>query len=301
VSKLRDETFLSTPPCGFRRVNYGTAHCSISTDNHVSEVDPLTCQNCEIPGIIAQPRCRFLSLGTELKPYRGEGRLVPALACRALNIKLYSLKTCEECPLYSEVDSIADVIKVKQELAEIQLPMRESLIEEIARDIRADYGAFDEESPRPLPIRCWRFPEGRCRKNPVYTRGKVTVMLPYNDRNNELYSRAIAPALRRLKLQPYRIEVELAGVDEMCHACENAQESDYVILSLDDWSSNAVFMAGIVYGTGRRVALLKNDSLQPVPLAEHMEHDVLRYEQVDDLKVRLMDHLRSYIKPVERE
>jgi len=299
VSKTRDETFLSTPPCGFRRVSFGSAHCSISTDSHVSEVDPLTCQNCEIPAIISQPRCRFLSLGTELKPFRGEGRLVPAMACRALGIKLYSLKTCDECALYSEVDSLADVIKVKQELAEIQLPMRESLVEQIARDIRTDYGAFDDDAPKPMPIRCWRFPEGRCRKSPVYTRGKATVLLRYNDRNNELYSKAILPALRELKLRPYRVEIEIAGVEEMCHACENIQESDFVVLSLDDWSTNSVFLTGITYGTGRRLALIKNDSLQPVPLADNMEHDVVRYEQLGELKQALKDHLRPYVRSAE--
>lgn len=299
MSRLRDETFLSTPPCAFRRVSFGTAHCSISTDSHVSEVDPLTCQNCEIPAITARPRCRFLSLGTELKPYRGEGRLMPALACRALNIKLYSLKTCAECQLYSEVDSLADVLKVKAELAEIQLPMRESLVEEIARDIRADYGALEDDAPRPQPIRCWRYPEGRCRKFPVYTRGKVTVLLRFNDRNNELYRESVLPALREMKLQPYRVEIELAGSEELCHACENVQESDFVIMSLDDWESNSVFMAGIVYGTGRRIALLKNESSTPVPLLEHMEHDVLRYDHLLSLKQRLMDHFRPYIQPAE--
>ncbi len=280
-------------------MSFGTAHCSISTDTHVSEVDPLTCQNCEIPGIIAKPRCRFLSLGTELKPHRGEGRLVPAMACRALGIKLYSLSTCAECSLYSEVDSLADLIKVKQELAEIQLPMRESLVEQIARDIRTDYGAFDEEAPRPQPIRCWRFPEGRCRKSPIYTRGKATILLTNNTRNNEVYSEVIVPALRDLKLQPFRVDIEINGAEEMCYSCENIQESDFVILSLDDWSTNSVFLSGITYGTGRRLTLIKNDSLQPVPLAEHMEHDVLRYEQLSELKQRLKDHLRPYVQAVE--
>jgi hypothetical protein len=36
-----------------------------------------------------------------------------------------------------------------------------------------------------------------------------------------------------------------------------------------------------------------------VPLAEHMEHDVLRFEQLGDLKQRLKDHLRPYLRAVE--
>ncbi|MCC7478904.1 hypothetical protein IT575_10655 [bacterium] len=297
MANLPVENFLSTPPCPFRRVSFGCAHCTVSTDSHISEVDPLTCMNCEVPKIIAEPRCRHLSLGTELKPYRGEGRLVTAMACRALNIKLYSLKTCEECPLYSEVDSLAEVMRVKAELAEIQLPMRESLIEEIARDIRLEYGVRESEAPEPQPIRCWRFPEGRCRKFPVYTRGKVTVVLKNNERNNELYTRAILPALKEMHLTAYRIDEEQAGEEEMCRSCENVQESDYAIINLDDWDTNTLFLTGIIYGIGRRIAMLKNMALTEVPLPGRLEHDLVRYESVDQLKDRLMDHFRPYVKP----
>lgn len=294
----RSENFLNTPPCPFRRVSFGCAHCTISTDNHVSEVDPLTCHNCEVPKILGKPRCRFLSLGTELKPYRGEGKLVTSMACRALNIKLYSLQTCAECPLYSEVENLAESIRRQHEPAEIQLPIRDSLVEEIARDIKLEYGVREEEDPPLLPIRCWRFPEGRCRKLPIYTPGKVTVILKYNDRNNELYRAAIFPAIREMNLQAYRIDEELVSDEELCRCCENIQESDYVVISLDDWSASSIFLVGMVFGLGRRMALLKNVSLQEVPLREYMQHEVVNYEQVGDLKQQLIDHLTPYTKPL---
>jgi hypothetical protein len=297
VSTTTNETFLNTTPCSFRRVSFGCAHCTISTDSHVSEVDPLTCHNCEIPAIVAQPRCRYLSLGTELKPYRGEGKLVPAMACRALNIKLYSLKTCEECSLYSEVDSLAEVVRVKQNLAEIQLPMRESLIEQIARDIRKEYGADAEVEKASQPLRCWRYPEGHCRKFPVYTRGKVTVILKRGDRNDRIYAECVLPAIKAMKLQAYRIDEEMAGVEEMCRSCENIQESDHVLLSLDDWDVNSMFLSGIVYGTGRKLALIKSPAVIQTPVIGQMEHDVLAYDGMDDLRERLMDHFRAYVKP----
>jgi len=297
MAKKREENFLNVPPCPFRRVSFGTAHCTISTDSHVSEVDPLTCLNCEVPGLIEVPRCRYLSLGTELKPYRGEGKLVTSMACRALNIRLYSLKTCDECPLYDEVPSLAEQLKTQSEIAQIQVPLNESLIELIAKDIKLDYGVREDESPPLLPIRCWRFPEGHCRKFPVYTQHKVTVVLKYNDRNNELYREAIKPALQELNLQPYRIDEELATDEEMCRVCENLQESDYAVFSLDDWSSQALFLSGIHYGTGRKIALIKNDSLQPVPLMEYLAHDVVKYTQIGELKERIRDHFSAYIKP----
>jgi hypothetical protein len=297
MSDPRSENFLNTPPCPFRRVSFGSAHCTISTAQNISEVDPLTCHNCEVPAILSKPRCRFLSLGTELKPYRGEGKLVTSMACRALNIKLYSLKTCDECPLYSEVPDLADTIRLQKEVAEISLPIRESLVEEIARDIKLEYGVREDEDPPMLPIRCWRFPEGRCRKLPIYTAGKVTVMLNASERNNELYRSAIFPAIKELNLQAYRMNEELVSDEEACRGCENLQESDYAVFSLDDWSANGVFLTGIVFGLGRRVALIKNTSLQAVPLTELMEHCVVRYEQVCDLKQRLIDYFMPYVKP----
>jgi hypothetical protein len=35
-----------------------------------------------------------------------------------------------------------------------------------------------------------------------------------------------------------------------------------------------------------------------VPLAEYMEHEIVRYEQIGDLKDRLIAHLSPYTKPV---
>lgn len=291
--RISSENFLSTPSCPFRRVSFGSSLCTISTDSHVNEVDPLTCQNCDVPSIIALPRCRYLSLGTELKPYRGEGKLVCAMACRALNIKLYSLKTCDECPLYSEVTALADVLRTDSAVASIQIPISEQLVEQVARDIRLDYGVREEEAPPLRSIHCWRFPEGRCRKFPLYTPRKVTVVLRASERNDDIYRRAIEPAIRQVNMTPYRLDEEMLGAEEMCRGCENFQESDQVVISLDDWNVNSVFLAGIGYGLGRKLALLKNDSLQPVPLLEQMEHDVLSYHNVEDLKQQLLVHLTA--------
>jgi len=297
MAKKKEESFLSTPPCPFRRVSFGTAHCTISTDNHVSEVDPLTCHNCDVPTIIGQPRCQFLSLGTELKPFRGEGKLVTAMACRALNIKLYHLKTCAECPLYSEVDSLVEVVRQQQELADLQIPIRESLVEQIARDIRLDYGAVEEDMPPMRPIRCWRFPEGYCKKLPVYTRGKVNVYLTRNDRNDELYKSAILPAIKSLELQPYRIDEEMTSDEPLCRLCENIQEGDFLVINLDDWNIHALFITGVAYGLGVRLAMIKNLSPQDVPLWNQVSHDVICYEQIGDLRRRLVEVLTVYVKP----
>lgn len=297
MSKQQEENFLNIPACPFRRVSFGTANCTISTDNHVSEVDPLTCLNCEVPALISVPRCRYLSIGTELKPYRGEGKLVAALACRALTIKLYSLKTCDVCELYDEVPSLAEILSSKAELAELKFTIDDEVVNQIARDIKLDYGVRSSEDPPLLPIRCWRFPEGYCRKLPIYTQHKTTVVLKASPRNDELYRKAIEPVLKQLHLQPYRIDEELIDDEVMCRVCENVQESDYAVYSLDDWSSGGLLLKGIAYGLGKRLVMLKDESLKPVPLLDHMEHDVVHYQSVESLKSELREALLSYLKP----
>jgi hypothetical protein len=167
------------------------------------------------------------------------------------------------------------------------------LVEQVARDIRIDYGVRDAESPPVKPIHCWRFPEGHCRKFPVYTPRKVTVLLAASARNDDIYERAIKPAIRQINMIPYRVDEQLLGAEEMCRGCENCQESDSVILSLDDWNLNNLFMAGLAYGIGRKVVLLKNESLQPVPLHEPLGHDVVNYAGVEELKQALIDQLAA--------
>jgi hypothetical protein len=215
------------------------------------------------------------------------------MACRALSIRLYSLRTCDECPLYSEVSALADTLRSDSALAAITIPISEALVEEVARDIKLDYGVRSDESPALRPIRCWRFPEGYCRKFPVYTKRKVSVVLRRSERNDEIFMRAIEPAIRQANFTPYRIDEEMLGAEEMCRACENFQEGDIVLLSIDDWSANSVFLTGIAYGVGRRVILIKNTSLQPVPLIENMEHDTISYTNVEELKQRLLANIGS--------
>ena len=292
-----EENFLNTPRCAFRRVSHGTASCTVSTDAYVSEVDPLTCQNCEVPGIVSQPQCRYLSVGTELKPYRGEGRVVTSLACKALTIRLYSLKTCEQCSLCSPVPSIVEELNTPATTASISVRLDDGLIQDIARDIRMDYGARPVESPPLTDIRCWRFPEGKCRKFPVYSARKVTVILRKTNQNDYLYTESIAPAIKALNLSPYRIDDEITDDEKLCRCCENCQEGNYTLLNADEWDTNSLMLLGINYGLGRRSALLHSTGAPAPPLLGYMQHDIVEYDSVEALKQNLIEHFSAYIKP----
>ncbi|HES57843.1 MAG TPA: hypothetical protein ENO21_00250 [Firmicutes bacterium] len=299
MAKRKSEvSFLETPPCPFRTVDFGTVHCTISTDSHFSEIDPLVCQNCDVPGIISRPQCRFLSLGTEIKPYRGEGRLVTALACRELKIKIYSIEdVCGKCPLYSPVDSVAPFAGAASNTSDVDFQIPDEIVQSVARGILQDHGVQDEQDPPVRPIRCWRFPEGRCLKLPVYARGKITVVLPQSQRNDELYREAVLPVTKYLRLAAYRFDAELIGDEELCGVCENSQEGDCTVVSIDDWSTGLLFISGVVFGNGRKVVYLKNKNLPAVPLVDHVRSNLLTFESVADLKEQLTEVLSSLTRP----
>ncbi len=291
------EAFLNVPPCPFRRVSFGVAYCTISTDAYFAEVDPLTCLNCEVPQIIAKPRCRFLSLGTELKPYRGEGKLVTAMACKELGIKLYDFSTCAKCKLYSEVPSVVNEIKQDRLKADIKLTVTDELVKEVAGIIskEEEIPKQSEEAPT-FCLRCWRFADGHCRKTPVYTKGKVTVILGESERNDEIYKRAILPALKDLGLSPYRITDEMNEVDNLCRGCENIQEGDFMVASLDDWDSNILFLIGLAQGMGRKLAILKRDNVAMVPLLETLSEYIVEYSSLPEIIFLLKHRFSPFIK-----
>lgn len=295
------ETFLDCPPCPFRRTAFGSTNCAISTDPYVNEVDPLTCFNCEVPTIIAIPRCRFLSLGTAIKSYRGEGKLVVQMACKELNIRLYNFETCKKCPLYSEVPSVASEMVAERTRADVSVPVSRDMVERIAQDIKLDFQrrearTMDDFSPSQF-VRCWRFEDGYCRKFPEYTRGKVTCVLPKSDRNDAIYKEAVQPALRELNLTAYRFEHSLEEVDSMCQICENQQESDFVLYNLEEWSSSAIMLIGMAHGLGKQPVLLLRQGFPKPPLLETLEHCVIEYESFDHLKFKLM----AFLAPLGHE
>jgi len=271
----------------------------ISTDAFVAEVDPLTCLNCEVPKVIREPRCRFLSLGTELRPYRGESHLVIAMACKELGIRIYNLNTCQKCNLYSEVPSVVEELKQNKEKAEVQLvlsPEAVNRVVEIVRKERAG-GEFSQETEEPpFRLMCWRFEDGHCRKIPVYTQRKVSIILQRNPRNDEVFDRAIQPALKDLNLIPYRLVEELDNEEELCRACENIQESDFVVVNFEDWSSNLIFLLGLVQGIGRRLAVLRRSSAAVTPLTEVISQCVLEYSTLPEIVFLLKHRFSSLVK-----
>ncbi len=287
------ENFLDIPACRFRRVERGTTRCVISTDPHVNEVDPLTCYNCEVPQILSVPRCRFLSLGTELKPYRGEGKVVISMSCRELGIRLYDFSTCEQCPYYTEVPNPGVEMERQMGGTEVDLPVTQEQVEQALEELKRDYlRLLRNRRDATDTIRCWRFPEGQCRKNPIFTEKKVTVHLAQSARNDELWERVIVPAIREINLVPYRMEEPLNDLDQACRLCENIQESEAAVFLLDEWNSTMLMLIGVAYGQGKRVVLIRRRGEgYELPLVDYMKHDLLEYETYADIADRLKAYL----------
>ncbi len=289
--RLNTETFLDCPPCPFRRTSFGSTHCGISTDPYVDEIDPLTCFNCDVPLIISVPRCRFLTLGTGIRSYRGEGKLVVQMACKELNIRLYNFESCKRCPLMSEVESLAVEMISEKARSDISIPVTKELVEQIAGDIKLDFlrrdaRTLDDFKPNSF-LRCWRFEDGYCRKFPEFTRGKITCVLPENDRNKEIFDSAIAPAVMDLNMTAYRFKQQLADVDSLCQVCENQQEGDYVIYNLEEWSSSALMLIGFAFALGKQPVLLLRRGFPKPPLLALLEHSILEYDSIQHLYFQL--------------
>ena len=85
-------------PCPYRYVQRGRTFCHLAIDERkytTTEVVPLACATCRVPGILAQHACRHMSFGIEVDEYGG--RLTAEtchIACEALVVRLFDFQSC---------------------------------------------------------------------------------------------------------------------------------------------------------------------------------------------------------------
>ncbi len=221
------------------------------------------------------------------------------MSCKELGVRIYNLSTCDKCKLRSEVPSIVDEVKLSKEKAAVQLKISPEVVAEILDIVRKERegGEFSEASDEPpFRLSCWRFEDGHCRKAPIYTRRKTTVILQRNPRNDEIFERAIGPALKDLNLTIYRLVEEMDIEEELCRACENVQESDFVIANLDDWNSNLIFFLGLVHGMGRRLAVLRRSSVAATPLTDIISRSIVEYATLPEIIFLLKHRFAPLVK-----
>ncbi|MBM3498672.1 MAG: hypothetical protein FJX74_08355 [Armatimonadetes bacterium] len=87
-------------PCPYRYVHRGRTFCHLAIDERrytTTEVVPLACATCRVPGILAGHACRHMSFGVEVDEYGG--RLTAEMchvACEALVVRLFDFQQCGE-------------------------------------------------------------------------------------------------------------------------------------------------------------------------------------------------------------
>jgi hypothetical protein len=85
-------------PCPYRYVQRGRTFCRLAIDERrytTTEVVPLACATCRVPGILAQHACRHMSFGVEVDEYGG--RLTAEtchIACEALVVRVFDVRRC---------------------------------------------------------------------------------------------------------------------------------------------------------------------------------------------------------------
>ena len=86
--------------CPYRYVQRGRTFCHLAIDERkytTTEVVPLACATCHIPGILAEHACRHMSFGVEVDEYGG--RLTAEtyhIACQKLVVRLFDFQECGE-------------------------------------------------------------------------------------------------------------------------------------------------------------------------------------------------------------
>jgi len=87
-------------PCPYRHVHRGRTFCYLAIDERrytTTEVVPLACATCRVPGILAEHACRHLSFGVEVDEYGGRLTAeVCHIACEALVVRLFDFHRCGE-------------------------------------------------------------------------------------------------------------------------------------------------------------------------------------------------------------
>jgi len=113
-------------PCPFRFIDRGRTFCAIAITDRAhttTEVNPRPCSTCEVPRLLAEHGCAFLSLGVEIDEFGGRFTAdVSYAACESKIERLFDLSDCREggCPAWrplspERVESIRERARERHE------------------------------------------------------------------------------------------------------------------------------------------------------------------------------------------
>ena len=130
-------------------------------------------------------------------------------------------------------------------------------------DMRDRFPSYTEKSA--TMIRCFKTGCEGCPKSPSLVMNKVFIGMPFLAKHENIYNSGILKVLAELKVEPYRADKDINNIDIMCKVCEQIQICPYAIVNISDWNPNVLFELGLLYGLGKKVIIIKDESTINVP------------------------------------
>ena len=127
-----------------------------------------------------------------------------------------------------------------------------------------------------VPRECFKLGVSRCPVNVREDLQRVFVGMPFREEQENAYLYAVKPAVERVGLHTWKADEDLQNIDIMCKICQAVQRSLYGIVDITGWNPNVMFELGLLYGHGKKVALIKHRSEEvPADLRglEYIEYD----------------------------
>ena len=144
-----------------------------------------------------------------------------------------------------------------------------------------------EINPKTFVInRCFKIGLDFC---PLQIREKqesVFIGMPFRDEYFDIYTYGILPALKELKLEPWKADEKVSNIDIMCKICKGIQESPFAIVNISEWNANVLFELGLIYGIGK-IALIIKKTGEEVPV-DLSGLEYISYRHSGDLRERIL-------------
>jgi hypothetical protein len=286
--KWRDSVKLLTTafppkPCPFRYVENGRTYCRISAHPAFAEVDPIICSNCEAYEVLKSIGCKYLSLGVDIKNYRGEGKVSLTFACGKRSWRIYDLKECEECEekevkKEESTDEEGGSSRKESRHAVPVLFVQEEHLKKAVREVLASH-SFLERGNGLDDVYCPFLNKKGCLKPIVFEEKGLFLMYPLVDRYIEFY-RIVKRKLRELEL--FVMDFMDLPDKSYCGLCEALLTCGRALVDLSVPSNTSLVVVGIGGGLGRTLLLVsERDVSEEDEVLRNLK--VLKYDGSDGL------------------
>jgi len=129
-----------------------------------------------------------------------------------------------------------------------------------------------------------------CHKKISIRDNRVFVAMPFAE-HKDAYKYGIKRALENLNMETWRADERITNSSILCKICHAIQGSTYAIIDISKWNPNVLLEAGIAYGLGRVVLLIK-DKKAKVP-SDLRGIEYADFDSADELYQKLIKWFNS--------